>query len=234
MGLFDRFLKKGKEEMMPAAEASAEVVAKDAEQAAKMDKDAEEESGKEEEPETPGWDAITDAFEKLYNDYSYLDSKYKPMPHKNSVVEYKATSNQIVNQMGVDFTNAISSVAQKSDQLQTELNASQQALINEQKWFESCLEGILSFANTNAIVLKANAQDDIQIYVAKKARYLVKDEDGVGAELRLQKPIKGRIYKSLEKEGAFNFVPNPDKEGNPVEVDLSIIFSGTAVKVLSK
>lgn len=178
-------------------------------------------------------DAI-DAFEKLYNDYSYLDSKYKPMPHKNSVVEYKATSNQIVNQMGVDFTNAISSVAQKSDQLQTELNASQQALINEQKWFESCLEGILSFANTNAIVLKANAQDDIQIYVAKKARYLVKDEDGVGAELRLQKPIKGRIYKSLEKEGAFNFVPNPDKEGNPVEVDLSIIFSGTAVKVLSK
>mgnify|MGYP003553836014 FL=1 len=125
-------------------------------------------------------------------------------------------------------------MGQKSDQLQTELNASQQALINEQKWFESCLEGILSFANTNAIVLKANAQDDIQIYVAKKARYLVKDEDGVGAELRLQKPIKGRIYKSLEKEGAFNFVPNPDKEGNPVEVDLSIIFSGTAVKVLSK
>ena len=71
-------------------------------------------------------------------------------------------------------------------------------------------------------------------YVAKKARYLVKDEDGVGAELRLQKPIKGRIYKSLEKEGAFNFVPNPDKEGNPVEVDLSIIFFGSSVKVLSK
>lgn len=65
MGLFDRFLKKGKEEMIPAAKATAEVAAKDAEQATKMDKDAKEDA-EEEDPETPGWDAITEAFEKLY------------------------------------------------------------------------------------------------------------------------------------------------------------------------
>lgn len=66
MGLFDRFLKKSKEEMKPAAEAPAEVVAKDVKEAAKMDKDAKEEAAEEEEAETPGWDAITEAFEKLY------------------------------------------------------------------------------------------------------------------------------------------------------------------------
>lgn len=56
MGLFDRFLKKGKEEMMPAAEASAEVVAKDVKEAAKVDKDAKEEAAEEEEAETPDLD----------------------------------------------------------------------------------------------------------------------------------------------------------------------------------
>lgn len=66
MGLFDRFLKKDKKEekaevKIPAVVADAEKVAQDVEESAKVVKEAEEE-----EVQTPGWDAITEAFEKLY------------------------------------------------------------------------------------------------------------------------------------------------------------------------
>ena len=95
----------------------------------------------------------------------------------------------------------------------------------------------MDFAKTNAVVLQVNAEDDIAIYVAKKARYLIPAEEGLGAEIRTDQTVKGRIYREVyegEEDDYFYFVPSLDKDGNPVEIDFSTILPGTAVKLLSK
>ncbi len=180
----------------------------------------------------------------FYSDYTYLDSKYKNLPYKNSVVDYRKASNSIVDKMGNLFAETTSEFAKENDNLKSELvdykdqlAAAEKTLIDEYVWFEECLEGILNFARTNAVVLQVNAEDDIAIYVAKKARYLISEEEGLGAEIRTEETIKGRIYREVYDDADddyFYFVPNPDKNGNPVEIDFSLIAPGTAVKLLSK
>ena len=181
---------------------------------------------------------------EYYSDYSYLDSKYKNLPYKNSVVEYRNASNSIVDKMGNFFAETTSEFAKENDNLKAEIvdykeqiATAEKTLDDEYVWFGDCLEGILDFAKTNAVVLQVNAEDDIAIYVAKKARYLIPAEEGLGAEIRTEQTVKGRIYREVyegEEDDYFYFVPSLDKDGNPVEIDFSTILPGTAVKLLSK
>jgi len=197
-------------------------------------------------------------FQKLYDDYSYLDSKYANLPYKNSVVTYRNASNSIVDEMGqvlvtsteglvedkkqlnsqiADRDNQISDYKKEIIKKNEEIANFDKALQTEYEWFGDCLEGILTFANTNAVVLQVNDYDDTAVYVAKKARYLIPQEGGLGAEIRAQKVIKGRIYREVEEEDEddyFYFVPDRDRNGNKIEIDFSTLIPGTAIKLLSK
>jgi len=184
------------------------------------------------------------SFQKYYSDYSYLDSKYKTLPYKHSVVDYRNASNLIVNQMGDLLTQSSFSFAEETNSLKSEIKEYKNQLVEaeenlnkELEWFEDCLEGILGFAKTNAIVLQMNSSEDIAVYIAEKARYLITEEKPAEAEIRTEKALRGKIYKDVFGNGEddyFYFVPNPDKNGNPVEFDYSLIVPGTAVKILSK
>lgn len=184
------------------------------------------------------------SFQKYYSDYSYLDSKYKTLPYKHSVVDYRNASNLIVNQMGDLLTQSTFSFAEETNSLKAEIEdyqnqlvAAEENLNSELEWFGDCLEGILGFAKTNAIVLQVNSSEDIAVYIAEKARYLITEEKPVVAEIRTQKALKGKIYREVFEDGEddyFYFVPNVDKNGNPVEFDYSLIVPGTAIKILSK
>jgi hypothetical protein len=146
--------------------------------------------------------------------------------------------------MGNFFAETTSEFAKENDNLKAEIvdykeqiATAEKTLDDEYVWFGDCLEGILDFAKTNAVVLQVNAEDDIAIYVAKKARYLIPAEEGLGAEIRTDQTVKGRIYREVyegEEDDYFYFVPSLDKDGNPVEIDFSTILPGTAVKLLSK
>lgn len=177
------------------------------------------------------------SFQKYYSDYSYLNSKYKTLPYKHSVVDYRNASNLIVNQMGNLVTQSTFALAEELEEYKNQLAIAEENLNNELEWFEDCLEGILGFAKTNAIVLQMNSSEDIAVYIAEKARYLITEEKPAEAEIRAEKALRGKIYKEVFGNGEddyFYFVPNPDKEGNPVEYDFSLIVPGTAVKILSK
>lgn len=176
------------------------------------------------------------SFQKYYSDYSYLNSKYKTLPYKHSVVDYRNASNLIVNQMGNLVTQSTFALAEELEDYKNQLAIAEENLNNELEWFEDCLEGILGFAKTNAIVLEKNSSEDISVYIAEKARYLITEEKPAEAEIRAEKALRGKIYKEVfdDEDDYFYFVPNPDKEGNPVEFDYSLIVPGTAVKILSK
>lgn len=176
------------------------------------------------------------SFQKYYSDYSYLNSKYKTLPYKHSVVDYRNASNLIVNQMGNLVTQSTFALAEELEDYKNQLAMAEENLNKELEWFEDCLEGILGFAKTNAIVLEKNSSEDIAVYIAEKARYLITEEKPAEAEIRAEKALRGKIYKEVfdDEDDYFYFVPNPDKEGNPVEYDFSLIVPGTAVKILSK
>lgn len=204
-------------------------------------------------------------FQKLYDDYSYLDSKLESLPQKNSIVTYRKTSNSIVDKMGQVLAYSTDSLVEDKNQLRKEIRnrenriaeckeeiAERERVIAEKdneianfgnvlqgeyEWFGDCLEGILAFANTNAVILQVNDYDDTAVYIAKKARYLIPEGGSLGAEIRAQKTVKGRIYREVEEDDEddyFYFVPDRDKNGNKIEIDFSTFTPGTAIKLLSK
>ena len=139
--------------------------------------------------------------------------------------------------MGDLLTQSSFALAEELEDYKNQLAIAEENLNNELEWFEDCLEGILGFSKTNAIVLQVNSSEDIAVYIAEKARYLITEEKPVVAEIRTEKALRGKIYKDVFGNGEddyFYFVPNVDKNGNPVEFDYSLIVPGTAIKILSK
>ena len=92
----------------------------------------------------------------------------------------------------------------------------------------------MTLAKTNAILLTANSYEDMQVFVAGKARYLI-TEEGTEAEFKLDKlTIKGKIFRNEAEESSFYFVVGTDKEGNILPVDFANLPSGTPAKILGK
>ena len=81
---------------------------------------------------------------------------------------------------------------------------------------------------TKTIVEK---QSEIEVFVAPRAHYLV-TEEGVNAEIKLTKPLKGKIFKT--DEGKFVFKVVPDKNGVIADINMVEINKGQPIKILSK
>ena len=46
-----------------------------------------------------------DSYQKIFDDYSYLDKTVASIPQKNSIPSYVAASHKLVNSMGENFIN---------------------------------------------------------------------------------------------------------------------------------
>ncbi len=180
-------------------------------------------------------------YQKLYDDYKYLDKALVALPQKNSIPSYVAASRKLVNQMGVAFTNTAVSLYNENAELTGKINSlsgelaeSQNQIRLQQASYEVAYENLLSLAKTNAVLVYATNYENMRVYIAEKARYLI-TEDGAEAEFKADKTVKGKIFRGQEsEEDSFYFVVGNDKNGNRFEVNFEAIVPGTPVKILSK
>lgn len=180
-------------------------------------------------------------YQKLYDDYKYLDKALVALPQKNSIPSYVAASRKLVNQMGAAFTNTAVSLYNENAELTGKINSlsgelaeSQNQIKLQQASYEVAYENLLSLAKTNAVLVYATNYENMRVYIAEKARYLI-TEDGAEAEFKADKTVKGKIFRDQEsEEDSFYFVVGNDKNGNRFEVNFEAIVPGTPVKILSK
>ncbi len=180
-------------------------------------------------------------YQKLYDDYKYLDKALVALPQKNSIPSYVTASRKLVNQMGAAFTNTAVSLYNENAELTGKINSlsgelaeSQNQIRLQQASYEVAYENLLSLAKTNAVLVYATNYENMRVYIAEKARYLI-TEDGAEAEFKADKTVKGKIFRDQEsEEDSFYFVVGNDKNGNRFEVNFEAIVPGTPVKILSK
>ena len=94
-------------------------------------------------------------------------------------------------------------------------------------------EGILASAKAQAVVISARSKDNIRIYVIESQRSHI-TADGVGAEIKGTKTVKGVIKPIADEPGFYRFENALDKNGNPVDFDFDLIATGQTVKVSAK
>ncbi len=180
-------------------------------------------------------------YQKLYDDYKYLDKAVAALPQKNSIPSYVAASRKLVNQMGAAFTNTAVSLYNENAELTGKINSlsgelaeSQKQIKLQQASYEVAYDNLLSLAKTNAVLVYATDYENMRVYIAEKARYLI-TENGADAEFKADKTVKGKIFRDQEsEEDSFYFVVGNDKNGNRFEVNFEAIVPGTPVKILSK
>ena len=180
-------------------------------------------------------------YQKLYDDYKYLDKAVAALPQKNSIPSYVAASRKLVNQMGAAFTNTAVSLYNENVELNGKINSlsgelaeSQKQIKLQQASYEVAYDNLLSLAKTNAVLVYATNYENMRVYIAAKARYLI-TENGADAEFKADKTVKGKIFRDEEsEEDSFYFVVGNDKNGNRFEVNFEAIVPGTPVKILSK
>lgn len=192
---------------------------------------------------------LVDDYQKVYDDYKYLDDVVASIPQKYSIPKYVSAARTLVNEMGESFlettanfyeetvylNNEISGLNKKIDQMNVNFERERvgfkEDLKKQREMYESNFETILLLAKTNAIVTYQEGYDKIDIYVTPQARYLIREE-GADAEIRATKPVKGKIFR--DENDDFYFVVGTDKDGNTLEVDFTTIIPGVSVKILSK
>ena len=182
--------------------------------------------------------AAMNDYQKLYDDYKYLDSAVAAIPQKNSIPSYVSASHKLVNQMSQTFTDTTISLYNETLELNSRINSlngqlaeSSKQLQDQKAFYEQSYETLLATAKTNAAIVYGTDYDHIIVYVTGKARYLI-TEQGADAEFKADKTVKGKIFRA--EDDSFYFEVGTDKNGERYEVDFSYVVPGTSVKILSK
>lgn len=177
-------------------------------------------------------------YQKLYDDYQYLDKAVAALPQKNSIPSYVSASHKLVNKMSAAFVDTTASFYNETVQLNgkiskltNDLEESKQQISAQQASYEQAYETLLGLAKTSAVLVFAADYDNMRVYVTPKARYLI-NENGADAEFKADKTVKGKIFRA--EDDSFYFVVGEDKEGNRHEVNFEAVVPGTPVKILSK
>ncbi len=191
-----------------------------------------------------------DSYQKIFDDYSYLDKTVASIPQKNSIPSYVAASHKLVNSMGENFINTTVSFYNETVELNgkinelnskvTELNGTiksikeknREDMAAQQAFYEDTMEQLMDAIKTSAIILSATDFEDISVYVAGKARYLI-TEEGTDAEFKAEKlTVKGKIFR--QEDDTFKFTVVEDKSGKLPSIQFDLINRGIPVKILGK
>lgn len=160
-------------------------------------------------------------YQSYYDDYQYLNSKISSMPQHNSIPNLVKANYTLVGQMTAAYEEATLSLYKDKKSLQKELdkkNALEQEIFNN----------LLSSAKANACIYSAYGSGDIQVYITKRARYLINEVEGAAAEFDDgNSVVKGRVI--LCEDGVYRFTGNPDSGS---EIDISNVTPGTIVRIL--
>ncbi|MCR5435769.1 MAG: hypothetical protein K6E97_01750 [Treponema sp.] len=191
-------------------------------------------------------------YQTLYDDYKYLKKPVSSLPQKNSVPEYVNAMDRLVDQMGQTFVSTLNELNKENLNLKAEIEKLNENItkINQEKEalnqriatlgntyksrldiYTDCISELVQYTPFNAVVVTATDKDNITIYVAPKARYLV-TENGTPVEIVGLENVRGKIYPF--GQDYFLFMPELDAEGNPVSFNLSNVKPGAQVKILQK
>ncbi|MBR5645302.1 MAG: hypothetical protein IKX23_01520 [Treponema sp.] len=191
-------------------------------------------------------------YQAIYDDYKYLKKPVSSLPQKNSIPEYVNTMDMLVDQMSQTFLSTLNELNNDNLNLKAEiaklnenvknLNQEKEALNqriaslgttykNRLDIYTDCISELILYTPFNAVVVTATDKDNITIYVAPKARYLV-TENGTPVEIVGLENVRGKIYPF--GQDYFLFMPELDAEGNPVNFNLSNVKPGAQVKILQK
>ena len=170
----------------------------------------------------------------------------KENARQNYLAQKRQNEYEMQNEISLDEQNQVSS--QQSEQIENEEFQKQQkndSIINNNEDLNSKndeQEFVFEIPSDDEILEQVRAQipltktvvenlTEIEVFVAPRAHYLI-TEEGVNAEIKTAKPIKGKIFKS--DDGKFVFEISPDKNGVIPAVNFEEIDKGVPIKILSK
>lgn len=203
--------------------------------------------------------AVLTEYQELYDSYKYLRNYVASVPQKKSIPDFVAATNKLVDQMGQTFSKSTVDLQIQKGTLQKtiedmnaqieELNSSHQQELSEieqknaqeksalEQYYKrinynytDCLNQMLSYTDSSAVVAYATAKDSIVVYVVPRARLTLKPE-GTNVEIYGTKLVTGRIVPF--ENGYYYFVPALDEEGNEIDFNFKDIVPGALVKILS-
>lgn len=181
---------------------------------------------------------LMNEYQQYYDDYKYLGQAVSALPQKNSIPSYVEASHKLVDEMGKAFADSTTSFYNETVQLNSRINSlsgeletSRRQTVEQKEFYETSYETLMTYAKTNAVLIYGTDYENMPVYVAGKARYLI-TVDGGDAEFKADKTIKGKIFRA--EDDTFYFVVGEDKEGKQYEVNWSAVVPGTPVKILSK
>ncbi|MCR4579603.1 MAG: hypothetical protein K5681_04570 [Treponema sp.] len=182
--------------------------------------------------------AVSD-YQKKYNQYMYLDDTVASIPQKYSIPEYVSAARSLVNSMSDSYMDTTLSYYEEKSALNQKIEEGKEEMGRRQQLYEQVMTNMLTGLKSNAAILSGSGYEDIIIYLAPQARYLVTEEEGAEAEFKLEKTsVKGSIIHEKDDEitgqPVYRFVVAEDKEGNLPELDFSLLIPGQTVKILSK
>ena len=206
--------------------------------------------------------AALEQYQTYYDQYSSVREPMEKIPYKNSLPQYLKASKKLVSNMGKTFEDTILKVNDEKQELNDRINDLNQKIsgLNAQidkikkdneaekqqlreefiaekaelaQDYTGIYDGILTSAKATAVVISAHSKEAIRIYVLPDHRSHI-TENGVGAEIKASKSVKGVIKPIADEPGFYLFESALDKNGNPVDFDFSLISAGQIVKVSSK
>ena len=194
-------------------------------------------------------------FNEVYGQYKRVRVPMEEIPYKNTMPSYLNASQKLVDNMGQVFKDTSVKFYEQKYELAAKINelvAREDRLIKENEAekaqmrsdfarekaelaqdYVAVYEGILASAKAQAVVISARSKDNIRIYVIESQRSHI-TADGVGAEIKGTKTVKGVIKPIADEPGFYRFENALDKNGNPVDFDFDLIATGQTVKVSAK
>ncbi len=194
-------------------------------------------------------------FNEVYGQYTKVRAPMEEIPYKNTMPSYLSASKKLVDNMGQVFKDTSVKFYEQKYELAAKINelvAREDRLIKENEAEKAQMrsdfarekaelaqdyivvyEGILASARAQAVVISARDKENIRIYVIESQRSHI-TADGVGAEIKGSKTVKGVIKPIDDEPGFYRFESALDKNGNPVDFDFSLIATGQTVKVSAR
>ena len=194
-------------------------------------------------------------FNESYAQYVNVRAPMEAIPYENTMPSYLDASKKLVDTMGQTFKDTslkfyeqkyelaakINELVAREDRLRQENEAEKAQMRSDfarekaelAQDYVAVYDGMLTAVKAQAVVISARSKENIRIYVVESQRGHI-TADGVGAEIKGTKTVKGVIKPIADEPGFYRFESALDKNGNPVDFDFALIAAGQTVKVSAK
>lgn len=153
---------------------------------------------------------VANEYQKIYDEYDYIDRAVAAIPQKKSIPKYVETSRNLVNSMGDKFLDATIAFYDETRKLNSQIEGKNREIerINEnlkkqQADYEETLLHLMESQKISAVVLKVEVEEE---------KILELTEDEIQNEINALYEIKKAEYDALKNENSQNRNAETTKE----------------------